>query len=416
MCIMAILYKATKDTPILLAANREESYERPSQPPKIQSGSPRVICGIDRQAGGTWLGINQYGMVATVANRRKMIVSPEPRSRGVLCRELLNFRSAKEAADHAAKELAKGEYAGANYVVMDGIYGAVVYGGDRVQIVELTPGLHTLGSGRLNDPNDERQQYLRRTLTLQKLDSAVTFLAVASRAFSRELDSYGRRGVVVTGAQFGTVSSSLVSLPQRIQSAVFQHAPGPPHTTPLDDLSALLRQVLSTERSRQRAQEERERKQREKAEAAAAEEEQAASPDAKKAAAGKGGTKTAAKKTATSKATPAKPTSKKSAKKATDKKSAKKGTAAKSGSTKAKKTASTTKKKSAKSGGTKKSAAKPSGKKPTSSTKAAKKKTTTKKAASKKSASKKSSGRAAEKTATKKSAKKTAKKATRKKK
>ena len=80
--------------------------------------------------------------------------------------------------------------------------------------------------------------------------TAVTFLAVASRVFSRKPDNEGRRGVVLTGGEFGTVSSTLLSLPRKIQHAVYQYAPGPPCDCAYDDLSALLRQVLSTERSR----------------------------------------------------------------------------------------------------------------------------------------------------------------------
>jgi len=87
--VLAIQYKSAKDAPILVAHNREEQLDRPTQAPRIQSGRPRVVCGIDRKAGGTWLGVNQNGLLVAVANRRKTVVPAEPRSRGVLCRELL---------------------------------------------------------------------------------------------------------------------------------------------------------------------------------------------------------------------------------------------------------------------------------------------------------------------------------------
>ncbi len=250
MCTLAILYRVARSTPILVAANREERFDRPTQYPKIQSGSPRVVCGIDRRAGGTWLGVNQNGMFCAVTNRRKTHLPAEPRSRGLLCRELLNVRSAKEAAVHAAKELAKGIYAGANYICADGRYAAVVHGGDKIEIVELTAGLHVITSGDVDDLRDERQHFVRRMLTLQTLDSSVAYLAVASRAFSRKPDGDGRRGVVMLGNDFGTVSSTLIALSRKTPHAVFQYAPGPPCDHPYDDLSALLRQVLSTERSR----------------------------------------------------------------------------------------------------------------------------------------------------------------------
>jgi hypothetical protein len=250
MCTMAILYRVARGTPILVAANREERFDRPTQYPKIQSGSPRVVCGIDRRAGGTWLGVNQFGLFCAVTNRRKANVPAEPRSRGLLCRELLEVRTAREAAAHAAKALATGVYAGANYVCADGRYAAVVHGGDKVEVVELTPGLHVVTGGNVDDPRDERHEFVRRMLTLQTLDSAVTFLAVASRAFSRKPDREGRRGVVLLGGEVGTVSSTLLSLPRKIQHAIYQYAPGPPCDYAYDDLSALLRQVLSAERTR----------------------------------------------------------------------------------------------------------------------------------------------------------------------
>jgi hypothetical protein len=254
MCTMAILYRVARGTPILLAANRDERYDRPTQYPKIQSGTPRVVCGIDRRAGGTWLGVNQHGLMVAVGNRRKSILPAEPRSRGLLCRELLNLRTAKEAAAMAVKELNKGIYAGANYLCADSRWAAVVHGGDKIETIELSPGLHVIGTGDVDDPRDPRHEFVRRMLTLHTLDSAVTFLAVASRVFSREMDSEGRRGVVVRGGDRGTVSSTLLALPRKIQHAVMQYAPGPPCDCPYDDLSALLRQVLSAERIRKTAE------------------------------------------------------------------------------------------------------------------------------------------------------------------
>ncbi len=248
MCLLAIQYKTARDAPILVAQNREERFDRPSQPPRIQSGRPRVVCGIDRKAGGTWFGVNQHGMFAAVANRPKRSAPPEPRSRGLLCRELLGVRTAAEAVDLAVKELETGRYDGANYVCADSESGAVVYGGDSVSVVELKPGLHLLTNGNLDDRSDPRQEFVRRLLTLQRLDSSVAFLAVASRTFSRKPDVTGKRGVVVTGNERGTVSSSLLSLTGRSQNAIYQYAPGSPGDTPYEDLSALLRQVLSTDR------------------------------------------------------------------------------------------------------------------------------------------------------------------------
>lgn len=248
MCILALQYKTARDAPILVAQNREEQYERPTLGPRIQSGRPRVICGMDKQAGGTWLGVNQHGLFVAVSNRPKLPLPPEPRSRGLLCREMLNCDSSVKAAEYCFRELRTGLYAGANYICADAKSAVAVLGGESVQSVELAPGLHVLTAGGIDDLADERQELVRRLLTLQRLDSAVAFLAVASRAFSRKAPDEGRRGVVISGNGFGTVSSTLLALAKKPHNAVLHYAPGSPAETAYDDLSALLRQVLSTEK------------------------------------------------------------------------------------------------------------------------------------------------------------------------
>src|SRR5438105_13771126 len=101
MCLLAIHFQVCDQAPLLIAANREEYYARPSLPPAIQPGTPRVLCGIDARAGGTWLGVNEHGLVVAVTNRAKPSPPAAARSRGLLCRELLNFRRAGTAIEFA---------------------------------------------------------------------------------------------------------------------------------------------------------------------------------------------------------------------------------------------------------------------------------------------------------------------------
>ncbi|MDO4569260.1 MAG: NRDE family protein [Planctomycetia bacterium] len=252
MAVMAFLYKVASDSPLLVAYNREEQLDRPSQSPRIQSGCPRIICGVDRKAGGTWFGINQHGMFACAMNRYKRNVPFNPRSRGLLCREMLNFRSPREAAEMAYKELHAGNYAGVNYVCGDASQAFVVYGGNEASMQEISPGLHLFSTGKMDDLNDERQEFVRRQLTLQRLDSSVTFLAVASKTFAKKQDAQGRRGVVIWDGDVQTVSGLLLSLPYRGHGAVLQCTPISPSESKYEDVSALLRQVLSTDRASRR--------------------------------------------------------------------------------------------------------------------------------------------------------------------
>lgn len=245
MCLLAIQYRSVPEAPILVAANREEAYDRPSLVPSIQAGKPRVLSGVDARAGGTWLGVNQNGLFVGACNRTKYHVPPSPRSRGVLCRELLRANSSRQAVDMALEELSTGKYDGVNYVIADAESGWVVHGGEEAEVVQLEDGLSIVGSGDVNDIRDERFKLARRLLTLQTLDSAVKFLAVASKAFARPPSGPDRPGMVIRGKDRGTVSSTLIALGKKPRDAIFQFANGAPDEAKYEDYSPLLRDILS---------------------------------------------------------------------------------------------------------------------------------------------------------------------------
>jgi hypothetical protein len=245
MCILAIQYQLVNDSPILIAANREEFYDRASHSPSIQSGKPRVLCGIDQQAGGTWLGVNQNGMFVSASNRSKSRPPIAARSRGVLCRELLRCTSSRHALDLAQDELTSGKYDGVNYIIADQESAWVVHGGDDVNAVELDQGLSIIANGDVNDQRDERVKLAFRLLTLQTLDSPVKFLAVASKVFARTPSLPGRPTMIVRNRDRGTVSSTLIALGKKPRDAIYQFANGSPDQAKYEDYSPMLRDILS---------------------------------------------------------------------------------------------------------------------------------------------------------------------------
>jgi uncharacterized protein with NRDE domain len=245
MCLLAIQYRSVPEAPILVAANREEAYDRPSLTPAIQPGKPRVLSGVDARHGGTWLGVNQNGLFVGACNRLKALPPMGPRSRGLLCKDLLRVNSARQAVDLAMEELLSGKYDGVNFVIADNESGWVVHGSEDPEVEELEEGLNIISSYDVNDPRDERQKLARRLLTLQTLDSAVKFLAVASKAFARPPATPDRPGMVVQGKERGTVSSTLIALGKKPRDAIFQYATGSPDQARYEDYSPMLRDILS---------------------------------------------------------------------------------------------------------------------------------------------------------------------------
>jgi uncharacterized protein with NRDE domain len=243
MCLLAILYRVLDDAPLLVAANREEYFDRPALPPSVQPGRPRVLCGLDRRAGGTWLGVNEHGLIVAVTNRAKTHVPPDPPSRGLLCRRLLEFEDAEAAAEFGLAELATGRYAGANYVCVDAAAGFVLHGGDRVEQVALQPGLQIITNGDLNDGGDRRIALARRLLEAP-VKSIEEFIERARQTCSRGSDASGD-AILLRHEDRGTVSSTVLALTRESQDAVYLYAPGPPDVTEYDDYSRELRGLAS---------------------------------------------------------------------------------------------------------------------------------------------------------------------------
>ena len=92
MCLLALFYRVVEDAAVVVGANREELYRRGGEPPRLHDGPPRFVAGVDPVAGGTWLGVNEHGVLAAVTNRPKDRRPDRPRSRGLLVRDLLGLR------------------------------------------------------------------------------------------------------------------------------------------------------------------------------------------------------------------------------------------------------------------------------------------------------------------------------------
>ena len=99
MCTLALYFRLFEDFPLIVAANRDEHYDRPSAAPSLIETTPKIIAGRDLRAGGTWLGVNAAGLMVGVLNRHfdGNSTAADRRSRGLLCMDLLRCSSSAAA-------------------------------------------------------------------------------------------------------------------------------------------------------------------------------------------------------------------------------------------------------------------------------------------------------------------------------
>lgn len=70
MCLIIFSYNVHKDYKLVLGANRDEFYDRPTAPADFWEDMPNILAGRDLQGGGTWMGINRKGAFAALTNFR----------------------------------------------------------------------------------------------------------------------------------------------------------------------------------------------------------------------------------------------------------------------------------------------------------------------------------------------------------
>jgi uncharacterized protein with NRDE domain len=71
MCLILLSYQKHPRYRLVLAANRDEFYERPTRPAAFWEEDENILAGRDLQAGGTWLGITRTGRLAAITNYRE---------------------------------------------------------------------------------------------------------------------------------------------------------------------------------------------------------------------------------------------------------------------------------------------------------------------------------------------------------
>lgn len=224
MCTVVVLRRPGHAWPLLVGANRDEMLSRPTLPPaRHWPDRANVVAGQDELAGGTWLGVNDEGLVAGVMNRRGSLGPADGvRSRGELVLEALDHADARDAAE-ALLHLDARSYRAFNLFIADNrdaywLKGLGREGPGNVQLFELPAGLSMLTAYDRNDTSSARiATYLPRFERAAAPDpDKADWTAWRALLASREIEGGGGEDgamTIVTERGFGTVSSSLIALP-----------------------------------------------------------------------------------------------------------------------------------------------------------------------------------------------------------
>ncbi|GAB3130949.1 NRDE family protein [Novispirillum itersonii] len=242
MCTVVILRRPGHAWPVLIGANRDEMRDRPVLPPgRHWADRPEVTAGQDLLAGGSWMGLNDHGVMAAILNRFGTLgPAADKRSRGELVLEALDHADAADAV-MALAELDGRAYRPFNMIVADNTHGWWLRHADRADgIIEALPlpdGLSMITGFDLNDTGADPR--LRHNLPAfhaaavpePEAGSWSGWMSLLASRDAGGAENDPRTAMCFLRPNgFGTVSSSLMALPAvgAADPAVWLYAAGPP--------------------------------------------------------------------------------------------------------------------------------------------------------------------------------------------
>jgi len=150
MCLIAFQWQPEASVPLIVVANRDEFYERPTTALAWWEGG-RLLAGRDLRAGGTWMGVAPDGRVAAITNFRDPRLSkPDRPSRGQIP---VRFLEGTLTAEAFLEDL-QGEavrFNPFNLLLFDGT-NLMGYESHRNQVLRFAPGIHAVSNGDFDAP------------------------------------------------------------------------------------------------------------------------------------------------------------------------------------------------------------------------------------------------------------------------
>lgn len=183
-------YCQTADHPLILIANRDEFYGRPTAPAGYWTDFPSIYGGRDLRNGGTWLGVTENKRFAAVTNYRDPSAQSGTRSRGDLVADFLKTETPPLKYLSQIQKI-NGEYSGFNLIVGQiGEKSELGYysnrGGDPV---ELVPGIYGLSNHLLETPWPKVQKGksgLTDVLTRGSISNSTLFKILADETLAED--------------------------------------------------------------------------------------------------------------------------------------------------------------------------------------------------------------------------------------
>jgi len=151
MCLIFLAFKNHSKYKLVVAANRDEFYDRKTAPASFWKDHPEILGGRDLEAMGTWLGMTKRGRICMVTNFRDLRnLKEKAPSRGKLVTDFLQSKTSGEEYLKNVESRAD-QYNGFSLIAgtVDSLY---YFSNYREGVILLNSGLFGLSNHLLETP------------------------------------------------------------------------------------------------------------------------------------------------------------------------------------------------------------------------------------------------------------------------
>src|SRR5471032_1299420 len=151
MCLILIAHGAHSEFPLVIGANRDEYYQRPTAGAAFWHDHPHILAGRDLECMGTWLGVTRGGRFAALTNFRdlRQRKSDAPSRGRLVSNFLVSDQEPREYLEEVSTQAQR--YNGFSLLVGD-IEGVFYFCSREATVQQLSPGIHGLSNHLLDTP------------------------------------------------------------------------------------------------------------------------------------------------------------------------------------------------------------------------------------------------------------------------
>jgi uncharacterized protein with NRDE domain len=239
MCLLVLAYRVDPKRPIVLAANRDELYARPSSALSVWPDEPEICAGRDLSQGGTWLGMTRSGRFAALTNFRRGGAQVGARSRGEV---VLDFLRSSLSPERYMAELAghADQFGGFSVIAGDLEHDPYYFSNQGNVSRRLPPGTYGLSNQWLDEP------WPKVTRAKERIGALIAAGQLAPEALCDAMDDRYQpldehlpdtgiglarermlAPIFITGQEYGTRAVTALIMASERRAVVYERSYGP---------------------------------------------------------------------------------------------------------------------------------------------------------------------------------------------